>query len=375
MKKVLTKVFVVSSLGLLMLASCKKNDPIATANLGKAGQLTSNTTSPDIQLSKVKDTSYIITFNFTASDYNAKIVESNILQIDSVGDNWKNPASYALPKGITTLGMSTATFDQLLLKAVSPGGGAKQVAVRVQHGLSGTTNVYSNVINMTVTPINLTSWIYVPGDYEGWKNDANSANAPHEDSLVSVTGNGIYTGIIDFRGYAGSSGSLQYKIVPVKGSWSVAYGDAGSGTISTSGGNLTVPTAKPYLLTVNLNNNTITAVPANWYSVIGDAALGWGTDSEMKYLNDGSGTWVNTLALVSTGSFKFRENDDWTYSWGIPKPGEAGDGIPNTLNDTKNNNISVATSGNYKVILNYPATAASGSFVPATTVTYSATQQ
>jgi len=372
MKKTLTKVLAVGSVALLVLASCKKNDTIATANLGKAGQLTASTTSPDIKLSKVKDTSYIVTFNFTASDYNAKVIETNILQIDSVGDNWKNPASYSLPKGITTLGMSTATFDQLLLKAVSPGTGAKQVAVRVQHGLSGTTNVYSNVINMTVTPINLTSWIYVPGDYEGsnWPNPG-----PYEDSLVSVTGNGIYTGIIDFRGYPGSSGSLQFKLVPVKGDWSVAYGDAGSGTISTSGGNLSVPTAEPYLLTVDMNKNTITAVPANFYSVIGDAALGWGTDTEMKYINDGNGTWAVTLPLVSTGSFKIRENNDWTYSWGIPKPGEAGDGIPNTLNDTKNNNISVTASGNYLVTLNYPATAASATFVPATTVTYSVTKK
>ncbi len=376
MKKKLVNLLAVSSVGLLILASCKKNDSVITANTNKAGQFTASTTTPAIQVSKVKDTTSIITFNFTASNYGAPVVEqNNILQVDAVGDNWKNPASYTLPKNATTLGLSTAAFDLLLLKVVSPGTSSKQVAVRVEHQLSSATNFYSNVINMTVTPINLTSWIYVPGDYEGWANNANSAAAPHEDSLVSVTGNGIYVGIIDFRGYAGSTGSLQYKIVPTKGDWSVAYGDAGGGTISTSGGNLTVPTAKPYLLTVNLNNNTITAVPANYYSVIGDAALGWGTDSEMKYLNDGSGTWVNTLALVSTGSFKIRENDDWTWSWGIPKAGTAGDGVPNTLNDSSNNNITISASGNYKIIFNYPATAASTGFTPAVTVTYSVTKQ
>jgi hypothetical protein len=95
----------------------------------------------------------------------------------------------------------------------------------------------------------------------------------------------------------------------------------------------------------------------------------------MKYLNDGSGTWAVTLPLVSTGAFKIRENDDWTYSWGVPQAGQAGAGVPNTLNDTKNDNLTIATSGNYKVVWNYPATAASGSFTPAVTVTYSVTQQ
>lgn len=373
MKKTLVNLLAVSGVGLLILASCKKNDSVITANTNKAGQFTASTTTPAIQVSKVKDTTSIITFTFTASNYDAPVIEqNNILQVDSVGDNWQKPASYTLPKNATTIGLSTAAFDLLLLKVVSPGTGSKQVAVRVQHQLSSATSVYSNVINMTVTPINLTSWIYVPGDYEGsnWPNPG-----PYEDSLVSVTGNGIYTGIIDFRGYPGSTGSLQFKVIPVKGDWSVAYGDAGGGTISTSGGNLSVPTAKPYLLTVNLNDNTITAVPANYYSIIGDAALGWGTDVEMKYLNDGSGIWTATLPLVSTGSFKFRENDDWTYSWGIPKAGEAGDGVPNTLNDTKNDNISVAASGNYKVTLNYPATAASATFTPDVTVTYSVTKQ
>lgn len=346
MKKVLTKVLAVGSIGLLVLASCKKNDTIATANLDKAGQLTASTTSPDIQLSKVKDTSYIVTFNFTASDYNAKVIESNILQIDSVGDNWKNPASYSLPKNTTTLGLSTAAFDQLLLKAVSPGS-SKQVAVRVEHSLSGTTSVYSNVITMTVTPINLTSWIYVPGDYEGWKNDANSANAPHEDSLISVTGNGIYKGIIDFRGYAGSTGSLIYKVVPVKGDWSVAYGDGGNGTISTSGGNLSVPTAKPYLLTVDLNKNTITAVAADWYSLIGNAIPGsnWSADTELKFMNDGSNAWVvNGLTMTQESppndGFKVRQDDDWGNSWGTSSTN-------GMLTNSSGVNIGVPANGNY----------------------------
>src|SRR3546814_3971117 len=51
--------------------------------------------------------------------------------------------------------------------------------------------VFSNVVTVRSKPIPLTSWVYVPGGYQGW----DPATA---DSLVSLTGNGIYTGIIAF---------------------------------------------------------------------------------------------------------------------------------------------------------------------------------
>jgi hypothetical protein len=116
-------------------------------------------------------------------------------------------------------------------------------------------------------------------------------------------------------------------------------------------------------------------VPANYYSVIGDAALGWSTDIPMNYINDGKGNWTLVTSLASTGAFKVRENDDWTYSWGIPQAGSAGDGVANTLNDTKNNNITVPSTGNYLVEFNEPASAQSSSFTPLVTTTYSVTAQ
>jgi len=357
MKKNLVNLLAVSGVGLLILASCKKNDAVVTAKTNNAGQFTASTTTPVIDLAKVKDTTAIITFNFTASNYDAPVVEqNNILQIDSVGDNWQKPASYTLPKNATTIGFSTATFDQLLLKAVAPGS-TKQVAVRVQHQLSSATSVYSNVINMTVTPINLTQWIYVPGDYEAWANNANSAAAPHEDSLISVTGNGIYTGIIDFRGYPGSTGSLEFKIVPVKGDWSVAYGDAGGGTISTSGGNLKAPTAAPYIVTVDMNHLTITLAKADWYSLIGNAIPGsnWANDTELKFINDGSNKWVvNNLAMTQEAppndGFKVRQDDNWNNSWGTSST----DG---QLTNSSGVNIGVPANGNYNFVFVQAATA------------------
>ena len=367
MKKLLTGLLTFSSIGLFMLVSCKKSDKIVTDAGSTSSVLTVSTKSPTLSTSMINDTSSIITFNLTAPNYTFKAGgTSNELQVDAVGDNWKNAATTQLSS--TSEGFSTFALAKLLLGLQLTAGKQTQVNVRVVNELSAETALYSNVITLTVTPINLASWIYVPGDYEGWGNPG-----AQEDSLVSATSNGIYTGIIDFRGYAGSTGSLQFKLVPVKGSWTVSYGDAGGGTISTSGGNLSVPTAAPYWVTVNMNTLTITEVACDYYSVIGDAAQGWSTDINMDYINDGKQNWVVTLPLVSSGSFKVRQDDQWTNSWGLPQSGSAGFGIANTLNSTSNNNITIPSNGNYTVSFNAAPSVVTTGTTTLVTTTYSVT--
>jgi len=360
MKTVLTKFLAISSVALLMLASCKKNDALVVSNGGKAGALTASTTTPALIKAKVADTTTIITFNFTAPQYNFKAAVTNTLQFDVAGDNWKNPQLAALSLNVYSQSYNTSSFNALMLKLGITAGVPTQVNVRVQHSLSSTTAVYSNVETLTVTAFNLISFLYVPGDYEGWGNPG-----AQEDSLVSPTGNGIYTGIVDFTGYAGSTGTLQYKLVPVKGSWTNSYGTFDNGKTNTTivyngtnDGNLWVPTAAKYLITVNTNTNTISAVLADYYSLIGSTTPGsaWSTDTPLKYINDGTGTWsitgvAMTQGLAPNNGFKVRQDDAWSFSWGtLATP----DGV--TLTDNSGVNIGVATAGNYNVTFVMPAT-------------------
>ncbi len=220
------------------------------------------------------------------------------------------------------------------------------------------------MVAITVTPFNLTSYIYVVGAFQGW-------NAGSPDSLVSITGNGIYTGIINF-----TQGNNQFLILPAKNynnkyATSTTVVPTSSVTYNASN-NLNAPTtAGQYIVTFNLNAGTITFQAADSYSVIGDAAQGWSTDLPMKFVNDGKNNWVLTLPLVSTGSFKIRQDDAWTNSWGIPNSGTAGYGVPNTLNSTTNSNIAVTKSGTYTVSFNAPPSVGGAGL---TTTTYSVTQ-
>ncbi len=353
MKTVLTKFLAFGSVALLMLPACKKDGNLVTSNGGKAGALTATATTLVLDKTRLTDTSMAIKFNFTAPNYGFSAAVTNTLQIDVPSDNWKNPMSVTLANKVYSQSYSTSDFNALLLKLNLVGGVQSQVQVRIANSISASVApIYSNVISLTVTPFNLLSWVYVPGAYEGWNNPG-----PAEDSLLSPTDNGVYSGIINF-----TAGNNQFLIVPVK-NWNNKYATNQGASTSGSSSNYAVtyngsnnfyaPTAAgQYLVTLDVNANTITIVPADYYSVIGDAALGWNTDVPMKYVNDGNGNWTVTTTLLSTGSFKVRQDDAWTYSWGIPNAGSAGAGIANTLNDSSNGNIPVPVSGSHTVTFN-----------------------
>jgi hypothetical protein len=343
MKTGLTKILTLSSMALLALASCKKNDALVITNGGTAGTLTASSTTLPLNKALVNDTSTVITFTTTPPKYSFTAAATNTLEIDPAGDNWKSPTLVALGTKVYSQGYSTGAFNAILLKLNLPAGVASQVNVRIQYALSATEFTYSNVVPMTVTPFNLTSWIWVAGDYEGWNNDGGGL-----DSLVSATGNGVYTGIINIP----AGGTLQFKLLPVKGSWTVAYGDAGNGAalatgeaISTSGGNLMAPSpGGQFWITANLNNNVITVVPADYYSLIGSDFTGqsWNVDNYMKFVNDGNNNWVLTIAMIapSGGGYKIRQDAQWSNSWGSG-------GANGELTDASGGNLTIASAGTY----------------------------
>ncbi|WP_175404062.1 SusE domain-containing protein [Mucilaginibacter sp. PPCGB 2223] len=373
MKSLFNKILTLSGATVLMLSACKKDGAVITATNGTPGQLSASATTLVLNNAKLTDPSIVETFTLVQPNFGYNAAITNTLQIDVPTDNWANPYTVSMNPDVFTQGFNTNDFNNILLKAGAKGNVSGQVSVRVKSAINANTFVYSNVLTLTVTPFNLKSWLYVPGAYEGWANPG-----PQEDSLYSATGNGIYVGIINF-----TAGNNQFLVTPKK-NWDNKYATNDAASTSGTSSNYSVTyngsnnfyapsTAGYYLVTLNTNNNTMSIVPANYYSIIGDAAQGWGTDVAMKYVNDGNGMWTATVPLVSSGSFKVRQNNDWTFSWGIPKSGSEGYGIANTLNDTSNDNIPVAANGNYAVSFYSPA-AAKGT-VPAVTTTYSSVKQ
>src|SRR3569833_323286 len=349
MKTVLTKFLAIGSIGLLMLASCKKEGVKVMSNGGKPGNLTANTTDLPLDKSKVNDTSKVITFDFTKANFGYTAAVTNTLQIDAQGDSWANPTTFTKPNGVYKQSFNTFDFNNLVLKLNLTAGVPSPINVRIVHSLGANVPpVYSNTLSLTVTPFNLTSWVYVVGAFDGRP----SLSANGTDSLISATGNGVYTGIINFPANAN-----EFLILPQSNNYNNKYAstqapNAGPTSTVTQNGpnNLSAPkTGGQYIVNFNSNTGVISFTAADFYSIIGSATPGgnWSTDMNLKFVNDGNNIWTGTFTLLA-GEFKFRQSGQWTNSWGIPQAGHEGAGVPNTLNDTHNDNIPV-TAGTHTV--------------------------
>ena len=168
-----------------------------------------------------------------------------------------------------------------------------------------TTGMYKITVSFqsgkfTVTPVQTFGLLYVPGDYQGWS----PSTAP---ALGSPNNDGNYDGYINIP----AGGTYQFKFTP-KPDWSSSLGDGGSGTLSSSGGNLTVPGGGYYHIVANTTANTWSATAITSWSLIGDFD-GWSSDVDMTNNN---GVWTGTITAASAGGFKFRANHDWTLNYG-----------------------------------------------------------
>jgi hypothetical protein len=248
MKKKLIPFLALSSILLMLFSSCKKDETQIVATIGAAGTLTASTTTPALSLATSANTA--VTFSFAATPvtgYQAPITYT--LQIDKKGNNFAAAREISATTPSTTV--TVGALNTVLLNLNLATGVSTQVDVRVKSVIApNATPAYSNAVTLTVTPYTLTSYIYVPGGYQGW--DPASASAA---ALASPTSNGVYDGTVTVPATTTDFG---FKITPAP-SWNVSYGaGTATGTLSTTGGNLTFPSAGTYKLHVDMNALTYT---------------------------------------------------------------------------------------------------------------------
>ncbi|MFD2284592.1 SusF/SusE family outer membrane protein [Pedobacter petrophilus] len=322
-----SKIFKPLALGLIALSlwSCKKDETQTVSNIAPAGTLAASATNLNLVQANATQTAF--TLNFPISSPTGYVVPvTSTLQFDLKGKNFSSPREVVVTTG--TYAATVTQFNNMILALGGVVGTPAQVEVRLRSGAAVNDISYSNVLTLNATPYLASAWIYAPGAYQGW----NPATA---DSLVSLSSNGIYTGMIAF-----APGKLAFKITPAK-KFDLAYGDAGAGTISTSGGDINSPDAVVKQVTVDLNKLTYTITTPKEWSVIGDATPGgWVTDTDMKVINDGKSMVYTLETTLLKGEFKFRFGHDWTI--------DLGGGSALTLGG---GNIKVETPGTYTITL------------------------
>ncbi|RYY29731.1 MAG: DUF5116 domain-containing protein [Sphingobacteriaceae bacterium] len=247
MKKSLIPFLAVFGASVMLFLSCKKDGVQTVSAIGTAGTLTASTATPALSLATSANSAVTLSFPATTvTGYPAALAYT--IQVDKKGNN------FASAREITATAPSTdvtvGTLNTVLLNLGLPTGTSAQVDVRVKSIIAvNTAPVYSNTVNLTVTPYSLTSYVYVPGGYQGW--DPTKADVP---SLASPSSNGIYDGTVVVPANTTDFG---FKITPAQ-SWALSYGAGSAGKLDATGGNLTFPGAGTYKLHVDMNALTYT---------------------------------------------------------------------------------------------------------------------
>jgi len=340
MKSLINKMMFVV-LSSLVFLSCQKDELQSVLDVSATPTLTAS--ASNIVLQQANGDQEAITFTWSATNYGFKAATSYTLQMAKKGTDFTAASSTEIPLANNTQTTFTITgFNRELLKIISAGS-ASEVEVRIKSevGTMATVSpVYSNVVTITATPyrdiINYPS-LYVPGDYQGW----DAANAP---KISSKTNNKVYEGYINIK-----AGSLAFKITSEPDWNHTNYGDGGTGKLSTSGGDLKVPSAGYYLLNADLNSLTWSATKIDSWGVIGDAMGSWDVDKKLSF-NSTTEVWTLTTDL-SVGKIKFRANDAWDLNFGDSNidniPEYSGGDIPITAAGNYTITLDLSVAGNY----------------------------
>lgn len=341
MKKI--GILIISILSALLVVSCatKHNGPYLSDTPGNPTLSSPSTTSYTLDKSKATDT--LFTIKWTAPDYGYPAAVTYNVQMDNPGDNFSNPVKVG-SSNKTSFSISQGDMNSLLLGDGFKPSQQATVQMRVMASISDSVkSEVSNSITMNFTPYSNYTYIYVPGNYQS-HSGYGSAWSPPDAPPLAMTGVQVFTGYVYINDQTDSD--IEFKFTKDQ-TWNTAYGiGSSSGTLSTSGGNITLPTSGSgyYQLTVDLNALTYTMTKTTW-SIDGDAIPNnpnWTTDVPLTY-DPVNKVWTVTTTLDAGGSIKFRANDAWDINYG--------DGGGGTLVENGNNNIPVSASGTYKVVL------------------------
>lgn len=241
-----------------------------------------------------------------APDYGAATL-SYVLEYVLNGAGFNNPKTIALTAGEMDKGLTGMELYQMANTSGVPMGTSGKVDVRIKAVIAGTNQIsYSNTLTLTIKPVEMTLYMYLPGDYQGW----NPGSAP---KLASTDG-------INFEGYiwvpAGGTGEFKINVAP---DWDHAnYGGtsgATGGVLDAGGPNLKWPTTGTYyLVKVDMSTKTWTVAKTDWKVIGSGTPGGWDSATPMTY-DASTGKWKVTLT-TSAGEFKFRANDNWDLSLG-----------------------------------------------------------
>lgn len=333
MKSIIQSIFIFTLLPLLF-ASCNNDGEIVTLQDVQPAELV--TSSSTILLTNATSATTMLTLswniqnlaiNDTAKYGIATNAMTNTLQIDTV-------QTFTYPKESIETGASKsftgAALNTLVLSMGLMPGKATTLYARMKSSIGANKDpLYSNVESVTVTPYNLVSFLYMPGDVSGgWNN--------YSVKLCSPASDGKY------EGYVQASQWANFKFYTQPNSTGTVYGSLANSLYSldasSSQWNIWFDAGGYFLIKANTNNLTWSKTAVTSFSITGEFN-GWSLTANTMTYNATNKVWT-AVCNISTVLYGIQiiGNQDWSFKYG------------------DNNNNGVLTSGGSNIVVNTPGT-------------------
>ena len=330
MKKIIYKLTYLTALFALFY-SC---DDVERVYYNDGAETVLTLSDDNLVLNEENAANEILTLTWTQPDFGFSAAALYSVQIDVQGGDFSNPQ-------IISVGGSfdkTFTVEELNAKLLSLSMLPNEEGVasfRIKATLSEYQEIYSNTVNISVTPysslLDLSTSLGVVGSATpgGWGNE-NILDLP----FYATATTDVYVAYVTLR-----NGEIKFRN---NNDWSENWGDDGAdGTLDSYGANIAV-SAGTYKIEVNFSSMTYTMEEYSW-GIVGSATTnGWGGPDMMFHYNSFQDDW-RTVVTLGDGEVKFRFNNDWAINYGD-------DGADGTM-EANGANIAVS-AGHYLVTMN-----------------------
>ena len=330
MKKIIYKLTYLTAL-FAFIYSC---DDVERVYYNDAAETVLSISDNNLVLNEENAANEILTLTWTEPDFGFSAAALYSVQIDVQGGDFSNPQIISVGGAFD----KTFTVEELNAKLLSLSMLPNEEGVasfRIKATLSEYQEIYSNTVNITVTPysslLDLSTSLGVVGSATpgGWGNE-NILDLPF---YTTATTN-VYVAYVTLR-----NGEIKFRN---NNDWSENWGDDGAdGTLDSYGANIAV-SAGTYKIEVNFSSMTYTMEEYSW-GIVGSATTnGWGGPDMMFHYNSFQDDW-RAVVTLGDGEVKFRFNNDWGVNYGD-------DGADGTM-EANGANIAVS-AGHYLVTMN-----------------------
>ena len=330
MKKIIYKLTYLTAL-FAFIYSC---DDVERVYYNDAAETVLSLSDDNLVLNEENAANEILTLTWTEPDFGFSAAALYSVQIDVQGGDFSNPQIISVGGAFD----KTFTVEELNAKLLSLSMLPNEEGVasfRIKATLSEYQEIYSNTVNISVTPysslLDLSTSLGVVGSATpgGWGNE-NILDLPF---YTTATTN-VYVAYVTLR-----NGEIKFRN---NNDWSENWGDDGAdGTLDSYGANIAV-SAGTYKIEVNLSSMTYTMEEYSW-GIVGSATTnGWDGPDMMFHYNSFQDDW-RAVVTLGDGEVKFRFNNDWGVNYGD-------DGADGTM-EANGANIAVS-AGHYLVTMN-----------------------